>query len=340
MHKPLVFDESILIHPDFKVIFSVHITVIKKRLHNLHNLYIHCTPEEKCIIENAYQINQQIREICNKRIDPVKYDVLPSSIKKQLEEYLTNLWTLLIEKDENKNKKIKEKCGNIYEHYCDLFKDKKQIFTVCPVCGIEELLSEYDACRSHTNNIKKRAREAYDHYIPKALYPFISINFSNLIPICHHCNSDYKGTYDTPYNGANRQKCFYPYSAEHNNIKVNIECDPILDDLTVSNDWSIELSSSDNIIEEICSWDRIFNIQARYVNRIKTKHDSWKERLYNEYIIERSSGPFVLEHFKSKMYRDIKLTDQSSAIVQKAYYDYFLNNLLPTYIEMEEEINS
>lgn len=340
MHKPQKFDENLLLSSNFKAIFLGHRTVIKKRLQNLHRIYMQCSSSEKKLIEKAYQQNQQIKEIYNKRIDPVKYDALPSSIQKPLEEYLTNLWTLLIEKDENKNKNIKDQCGNIYEHYCNLFKNKRQIFTVCPICGIEELLGEYDACSNQTDAIKKRAREAYDHYIPKALYPFISINFANLIPICHHCNSDYKGTYDTPYNDKDRQKCFDPYSGQNNNIEINIQCDNIIDDLKDSDYWSIELSSSDEIREEVDSWNRIFNIQERYVSRIKNKHDSWKQRIFNEYINEYKLSTFSLENFKSRMYGDINVTDQSSGIVQKAYYNYFFNKLLPSYIEMEEEINS
>ena len=53
-------------------------------------------------------------------------------------------------------------------------------------------------------------REAYDHYLPKVLYPFNSINFRNLAPACHECNSTYKLGKDPAHNPAGRRKAFNP----------------------------------------------------------------------------------------------------------------------------------
>ncbi|MDP2851569.1 MAG: hypothetical protein Q8O20_10905 [Sulfuricurvum sp.] len=308
-------------------------------MENIHKVYIALSSHDKELVKNAFYNNQLIEDICKCSINPVSYSELPKEINNLLEEYLTNLWSLLTTKDAKKNIKLKEQCGNIYEHYCDLFKDKRQIFTVCPVCGIEELLEEYDSCNDENEENQTKAREAYDHYLPKSLYPFMSISFENLIPICHHCNSDYKHKYNTPYDGSHRQKCFFPYSSGNNSIQVNIQSEHILKALSSSNSWFIELNSPNDIQEEIDSWDRIFQIKSRYKNRIKTKEASWKQRLYTEYKHDSSSNTFTLDSFKIKMYRDIQLTDQSSAIVQKSYYDYFLNNLLPSYMAMEEEMN-
>lgn len=37
------------------------------------------------------------------------------------------------------------------------------------------------------NGVHHTKREAYDHYRPKPLYPFNSVNFRNLAPACHEC---------------------------------------------------------------------------------------------------------------------------------------------------------
>jgi hypothetical protein len=59
---------------------------------------------------------------------------------------------------------------------------------VCPYCN-----------RNYTNTVmfadgKSRAR--LDHWFSKSKYPFLSLSLFNLIPSCHICNSDMKGSAD------------------------------------------------------------------------------------------------------------------------------------------------
>lgn len=88
----------------------------------------------------------------------------------------------------------------------------------CPFCGINDLLGEHHS-----------RREAYDHYLPKALYPFNSINFRNLVPACHHCNSSYKTSKDPAYTpkdparAVHRRAIFYPYKAAAHSIELQID---------------------------------------------------------------------------------------------------------------------
>jgi hypothetical protein len=74
----------------------------------------------------------------------------------------------------------------------------------CPFCGIGNIKSPH-----HTK------REAHNHYLPKALYPFNSINVRNLAPTCHECNSTYKLSKDPAHNDAKRRrKAFNPYMSQ------------------------------------------------------------------------------------------------------------------------------
>lgn len=56
-----------------------------------------------------------------------------------------------------------------------LFFPNIEDFDECPYCGISE-------------------PKTLDHYLPKESYPEFSVFPANLIPICHVCNSSYKGT--------------------------------------------------------------------------------------------------------------------------------------------------
>ena len=322
-----------LIHPDFNEMYNSHYGVIRNKLRSIHQQYLALDNVQKTLVQDAFNYNQQIENICNKVINPIQYTVLEENFAKDLKKFFDESWTLLSSKSGNPT--VKDKCGNIYEHYCGLFVGGRQNFTVCPVCGLEELLGEYDACNDPDDEEQEKAREAYDHYFPKKLYPFISVDFTNLLPICHHCNSTYKHDYDTAYNGANRQACFYPFSLQEiNDIRIKIDSPVIIDELKNSTDWSIVLETASGIDEEINSWDNIFRIKNRYVKKIKAKERIWKDQLVRKVRIKNETTTW--EEFKNNLYGDIEILNQTCAIIQKAYYDYFFENLLPSYIEENE----
>src|SRR5205807_9918270 len=50
-----------------------------------------------------------------------------------------------------------------------------------------------------------------DHFLPKSLYPHLACHPYNLIPICHTCNSSYKGPRD-PFDDCNgSRRSLNPY---------------------------------------------------------------------------------------------------------------------------------
>lgn len=64
---------------------------------------------------------------------------------------------------------------------------KKINVNVCPYCN-----------RSYTfvlgNDFKKGTRFEYDHFYDKVTYPYLALSFYNLVPSCHICNSNLKGS--------------------------------------------------------------------------------------------------------------------------------------------------
>lgn len=64
---------------------------------------------------------------------------------------------------------------------------KKININVCPYCN-----------RSYTfvlgNDFSKGTRFEYDHFFDKARYPYLALSFYNLVPSCHICNSNLKGS--------------------------------------------------------------------------------------------------------------------------------------------------
>lgn len=63
-----------------------------------------------------------------------------------------------------------------------IFKNIKM--TTCPYCNTDKI--------NIVNTAKNYNEFDFDHYYPKAKYPFLSMSLFNLIPTCEHCNRKYK----------------------------------------------------------------------------------------------------------------------------------------------------
>ncbi|MFI5452228.1 hypothetical protein ACHMWN_08735 [Pedobacter sp. UC225_61] len=77
---------------------------------------------------------------------------------------------------------------------------------ICPYCNLETIQVDYD------NDI---VVASFDHYYLKAKYPYLSMTFSNLIPVCQKCNQTYKldlsfclGTHIHPYQDDYDSYCY------------------------------------------------------------------------------------------------------------------------------------
>ena len=145
---------------------------------------------------------------------------------------------------------LREKVGAIDEHY-EAFMGVNTNGK-CPFCGLADIKGAH-----HTK------REAYDHYFPKTLYPFNSINFLNLAPACHECNSTYKLSKDPATSEAGRRKAFFPYGSDARVTEITI--DLAIADLDKLTPDDIKLTfGPTKVCEEIATWKEIYGIDERY----------------------------------------------------------------------------
>lgn len=183
---------------------------------------------------------------------------------------------------------LKQKIGDIDDHYKNFMAVNTSVNTAgkCPFCGIADMQGIY-----HTK------REAYDHYLPKALYPFNSINFKNLVPACHHCNSSYKSSQDPAYTpkdptgAVTRRKVFYPYAANSHNIEIRIDLrNNDFENLT-PNDITIQFGPA-ALREEIETWKDIYGIEERYrAKLLDGDGKAWLVEVFDEWRwYDKSAG--------------------------------------------------
>lgn len=199
-----------------------------------------------------YHSNNDIEHLCLN--DPAVPSVTYSDIihmNEDLSSELNSFFTGLYSHDFLSLKALADKIGKIGDHYKEFVKINRN--GKCPYCGLQPIDGEY----VHT-------REAYDHYLPKSKYPFSSINFKNLAPICYKCNSGNKGGKDPLHDKeGNRRKAFYSFNANPYNLDIDITLNSIDVKDLAPQDVKIIFGPTD-FAEELETWNELFSIEERY----------------------------------------------------------------------------
>lgn len=165
---------------------------------------------------------------------------------------------------------LRAKIGVIDDHYDTFVATNKA--GKCPFCGIGDIKGEHHS-----------KREAYDHYLPKALYPFNSINFRNLAPACHECNSTYKLSKDPAHSLAGRRKAFYPFAAVAQIIDIQVALRHSDIENLKPSDIQMHFGPA-AITEEIETWKDVYGIEERYKAKLCGKNDGkyWLTQVLDE----------------------------------------------------------
>ena len=236
-------------------------------------------------LKKWYRRNNNIGGVCyNKVFSPISYKRLKEEYPK-LSELFKSFYGKLYG---NKSPFNLVAFGNfkniIKSHYNDFMEINDE--EICPFCGIKDIKGK---------NHKKR--EAYDHYFPKSKFPFNSVNFKNLVPMCNDCNSSYKlerelhleikgkGKKET----IKRRKVFYPYSDKNWNINLNIELNSLDISKLKANQFSLKIQTNDEHShkEHLAGWKETFGIEERFkanVLRKKRGAKKWVYKIENELL--------------------------------------------------------
>lgn len=229
---------------------------LKDEVERIYDIFKGLTPVIRAQVKEAFKTNNDIESLCDGK-SPVYLSALPDVIENDIKPLFKWCYETLLE-----NKLV---AGDKMDYYNQLIKHSDNDFDTCPCCGLIDFES--------TESIR---REAYDHYIPKATFPFASVNFKNLVPLCYKCNSDRKSTKD-PIESA--RVAFYPFSTDQHNIDIELNyiADINKEDKKLNfTDLEINLNGQTNKIE---TWDWLFDIDVRYNDYIKSKAQSWLREL-------------------------------------------------------------
>jgi hypothetical protein len=227
----------------------------------IYSLFLVLNATQVSQFQQWYQGNNDLEQVCanDPTIQLARYAEIAVS-HKNLGEQLASFFKGLYSPSLLNLAALRAKIGDIDNHYQSFVSTNKA--GKCPFCGINDLLGEYHS-----------KREAYDHYLPKALYPFNSINFHNLVPACHHCNSSYKTSKDPanktkdPAGEIVRRKIFYPFSTAPHAIDLQVTLQHAdIENLTPA-DIHLTFGPA-NIGEQIDTWKDVYGIEERYRGKL------------------------------------------------------------------------
>ncbi|AZB30571.1 hypothetical protein [Chryseobacterium balustinum] len=235
-----------------------------------------------------YYKNNEIETLCgNKSKTPISYKEIERKYP-DLEKALNNFYSKLYGKESPFNLEIFGKLNNdlLPSHYKEFMTENDE--GICPFCGIYPI-----------DGIYVSTREAYDHFLPKAIYPFNSINFKNLSPMCHKCNSGNKSTHDPIEHIKGRKLAFYPYSDSHPNIEIDFKLSNTgIKGGIKPSDYKLTINCNSNT-EELNSWKRIFKIETKY----NTDGSIEYYGRYDEFICNKHSAKEwyedILDHYEN-----------------------------------------
>lgn len=273
-YAPATFDEELLVHPDFIPILEKAKVSIRKPLAEIVELFHKLPYGEKKKLEIAFSYNNSIESLTNKNVHPIKYIDLDDSISKKLKDFSEKLW-----KEYPQVAQIGADFGTLKQHYDKIVNESEVL--VCPFCGIGEFEPPGG-----------KYKEAYDHLIAKATYPFVAVNFDLLFPMCHKCNSKEKGSEDTYYDAetGERRTVLYPYDDTYASddlairVILNEPYDKIkLETILRSIDWNLDLTLQNIKNETLNTWNSIFHIKRRFGERLKYYEKHWFDELVDKY---------------------------------------------------------
>lgn len=223
-------------------------------------------------LKEWYKANNNIEQLCNNApvVTPINYQQL-SAFNQPLSDDLKSFFKKLYGKEILGLTAVKACIGNIDDHY-DQFM-QVNIKGKCPFCGLSDVKGVH-----HTK------REAYDHYLPKGMYPFNSINFHNLSPMCNECNSSYKLAKDPLNDGAgHRRRAFYVYS--HASTIPEIEITLGSNDIKNLTPGDINLNvTSATHQEHVNTWLDVYGVEERYKAKCISETDGqyWYLQILDE----------------------------------------------------------
>jgi hypothetical protein len=289
-----------LLHPELKLIVetvfndeSITTDPLDGPIRRIYELFkTQLTAAHRQQVSDWYDYNNDIEALCacDPNKPPATYADLrkiSADLEKEIKDFCKRLFTSVIHL-----KAVTSRIGEIEAHYAAFVAENTK--GKCPYCGYGDI-----------NGVHHTKREAYDHFLPKGIYPFNSINFRNLAPMCNECNSAYKLAKDPTRNidpinrkaGGPRRKAFYSYAAVASGITVTATLKKKDVNNLLPNDIDLQVAAPGRE-EEVEGWKEVFGIEERYKAKFCGENDgkAWLQQIVEEWPNADLTSEQLLAH--------------------------------------------
>lgn len=198
--------------------------------------------------------------------------------------------------------------SDMHEHYQEF---KRLNTPICSFCGLSSMTAEVliEPEDGAVLPEEKQRRASYDHYLPKAHYPFLAVDFNNLIPCCDTCNEDFKEEKDALTDDDERSLSFVPYSQEQVQLRATYV-------KRTGDFYKMRvgiLTTGCDIEKKGKTWNRIFKVQGR-VNHLLD------EAFTEEWLAPLLADVEQVDDAKRKLQREADRLDAKKTTRKEVYY--------------------
>ena len=142
---------------------------------------------------------------------------------------------------------------------------------VCPYCNGEYVFA-FKLDKLASDRPGKACKSPFDHYFPRARYPFLGLSLYNLIPSCPRCNSSmkkdkFKGLVDMPHPYDNSSETGYKSMHEGMQFRVLVSQIKAFTSCSTENIDAVLLTEriKGTYLAGKC-WERMFRLNESYSN--------------------------------------------------------------------------
>lgn len=261
---------------------------------------------------DTYRNSRDISMICNS--GTILYPGI-DKFDKKIQKPLNDLFHFLFDNTISTKIFKKQTKMHINDHYIK-FQEHNNI-NVCPFCGVE----------SYTLPAFRRAE--YDHFLPISIYPWLGVNFNNLVPMGDICNGKKKSenVLYADYKLKKRREVWYPYEWINHSIKLICIKKPTIKDL--KGVWDIDITAtSQKNQEKINTWIQIFDIKLLYSEQISNYHKRFIEDFAHKNNLKGQKLTITKLILELKKYRNYGIGDlklEPLALLKFIWAGYYIN---------------
>jgi len=161
---------------------------------------------------------------------------------------------------------------------------------VCPYCGHSYI---YVVNHPTKSNDETKVKPQIDHFLPKSVYPYLALNYYNLIPSCSTCNeAPCKRENDPIGQDRSHEYLMQPYEFRTEDIVFEyIPTTSFYEDFSVGVDMKCANSELDKGYKEWLALDKLYEKHNRIVTRMYVQLESIVADKYNGYLKDKFKVP-------------------------------------------------